>query len=73
MKFLKNGCDVTMAWALSLTNDVINEGVSSLSSRRLSFLTEYTCTNVHLVESFSSEPGNNFAQMRCLPSCLSAA
>ena len=36
MKFLNNGCDVTMAWALSLKNDVINEGFSSLSSRRLS-------------------------------------
>ena len=35
-KFLKNGCDVNMAWALSVKNDVINEVCSSLSSRRLS-------------------------------------
>ena len=35
-KFLKNGCDVNMAWALSVKNDVINEILSSLSSRRLS-------------------------------------
>ena len=30
-------------------------------------------TSVYLVESFSSEPGNNLAQMRGIPSCLSPA
>ena len=35
MKFLNNECDMTMAWALSLKNDVINE-VFSLGSRRVS-------------------------------------
>ena len=70
MKFLKSGCDATMTWALSLNNDVINEVVSSLSSRRLSISLN---TNVYMVESFSSEPGNNLALIHCIPSCLSPA
>ena len=53
-----------------MKNDVTNEFLSSLSSRRLSISLN---TNVYLVESFSSEPGNNLAQISCTPSFLSPA